>query len=124
MSILDHCHTIGVGCSLTFPSYLQLEAALFEQGTDGLSVCQFLRTCDVLEVGVGIVALQFSHLAVLTVAEEDELQSVETQNGGILQHFIVHAVIEIVEQQTTVQWPRVDGGVNVKVRSGTHQESF
>ena len=57
------------------------------------------------EVLVGVVAFQFGHLARLTIAEEDELQRVEAKDGGIGEHLVVHAAVEVTEQRRAVERP-------------------
>jgi hypothetical protein len=73
-----------------------------EQGADGLSVSQLLSARDILEILVCVVALQLGHLTWLTIAEEDELEGVETKDGGIVEHLVIHAIIKIAEKQRTV----------------------
>ena len=48
----------------------------------------------------------------------------ETENSSIFKHLFVHAVVEIAQQQRTVQRPRIDGGVDVEIAGSTHKESL
>jgi hypothetical protein len=80
----DNGQTTGVLGGLTLPGYLQLEGALLQQGADALCVGQLRGSTDVLETFVGVVALKLSNLTGLSVAEQQELQGVESQNGGVL----------------------------------------
>ena len=100
---LHRSQTAGVGTAI--PSHLQLESAVLQECTNGLCVGQFLCTCDVFEILVGVFALELSNLAGLSVAEEDELQRMEAEDGGIVEHLFVHAVVEVVKQQCAVERP-------------------
>ena len=95
MSKKDNTGFALVGSCFSLPCNLQLVGALLQQGADGLCIRQFLCTTDRGEVFVGVVSLQFAHLSGVAIAKQNELKGMESQNSGIFESLLRHAVFEI-----------------------------
>ena len=104
-SSFHHSYATGILVLFTFPCHLKLEAALLQELAHLLGILQLVGTADTGKVGVGVIALQLNHLTVLSVAEEDEFESVESQDGRLVFNLCLHATLEVVEQFCTVKRP-------------------
>jgi hypothetical protein len=127
-----------LGSLITQPADLQLETLVAQVTGYGSSEYQLLLASDATTTESLIIlnTLQGSETAVLTVAEDDELDAVETQL--LLTHegtgIVDAAIIEVVKilndlctaqslgQGRTVEGPCVDVGIDAEVSSGTIEE--